>query len=94
MAHGADMVRWCAGTVGKRSHRCRQHGATESGAQLPYSLEVDVLSSLASAQDRERVGDSACIIEPRMPDVSITGFGGAAPIPVRGGGWRLDGSAL
>jgi hypothetical protein len=66
----------------------------ERGARLPFSVEVDVRSTPAEAQDVERLGEGACAIEPRTPTISITGFGGAMPIPVGGGGWRLEGSSL
>lgn len=60
-----------------------------SGASLPFALDVDVLATPALVAD-DRVGDGACEIQPLFADVSITGFGGSAGAPVRGGGWSID----
>ena len=46
-----------------------------------------MLSSPAS--DDERVGAGACGLEPVDPEISVTGFAGAAQAPVQGGGWQL-----
>ena len=60
-----------------------------SGARLPFSVEVDVLtSSVVGAEGK--VGRDAKAFKPRAPVISVTGFSGAVTAPVRGGGWRVD----
>ena len=66
----------------------------QSGARLPFSVEVEAMSTTAAVQETDRIGDGACSIEPCTADISITGFGGAAKIPVKGGGWQRENNEL
>ena len=78
-------------SIGREKGTSMPEAWGQSGARLPFSVEVDMSEDSVDCGDGDvgMLGPDVCQIEPKVTDISITGFGGAVEIPIRGGGWTL-----